>query len=100
MGTRIFYDVRAQTLTVDRSRSGNTWFSGAFSKAHIVNLPLHDGTLHLQVVVDRNSVEVFADHGRTVMTDLIFPATGDDRVRVFAEGGDATFSDVVITNMD
>jgi fructan beta-fructosidase len=97
-GTRIVYDVRNQTLTVDRSLSGNTWFSGAFSKAHIVDLPLHDGGLHLQVVIDRNSAEVFADHGRTAITDLIFPALDDDRVRVFAEGGDATFSDIAITS--
>ncbi|MPW21317.1 glycoside hydrolase family 32 protein [Paraburkholderia sp. CNPSo 3157] len=97
-GTRIFYDVRSQTLTVDRSHSGNTWFSGAFSKAHVVDLPLHDGGLHLQVVIDRNSVEVFADHGRMAITDLIFPALDDDRVRVFAEGGDATFSDIAITS--
>ncbi|MEP9321797.1 glycoside hydrolase family 32 protein [Paraburkholderia phymatum] len=100
VGTRIFYDTSTQTLNLDRSRSGNTWFSGAFSKAHIVNLPLHDGRLDLQVVIDRNSVEVFADHGRTVITDLIFPAPGDDHVRVFAEGGDARFSDVAITDMD
>ncbi|MEI5996229.1 glycoside hydrolase family 32 protein [Paraburkholderia bengalensis] len=100
VGTRIFYDTRMQTLIVDRSRSGNTWFSGAFSKAHIVNLPLNDGRLDLQVVIDRNSVEVFADRGRAVVTDLIFPAAGDNHVRVFAEGGDARFSDVAITDID
>ncbi|WP_322790678.1 GH32 C-terminal domain-containing protein [Paraburkholderia hospita] len=65
---------------------------------HIVNLPLHDGRLHLQVVVDRNSIEVSAHHGRAVITGLIFLAFGDDRVRVFAEGGDATFSDIALTN--
>jgi levanbiose-producing levanase len=97
-GTRIFYDARSQTLVVDRSRSGNTWFSGAFSKEHIVNLPLHDGKLHLQVVIDRNSVEVFADDGRTVMTDLIFPSLDENWIRLFADGGDATFSDIVLSD--
>lgn len=97
-GTRIFYDSRKQALVVDRSRSGNSWFSGAFSQEHIVNLPLHDGKLHLLVVIDRNSVEVFADDGRTVMTDLIFPSLDENRIRLFADGGNATFSDIVLSD--
>jgi levanbiose-producing levanase len=97
-GTRIYYDARKQTLVVDRSRSGNTWFSGAFSKEHIVDLPLRDGELHLQVVIDRNSVEVFADHGRTAITDLIFPSLDVDSIGIFAEDGDAMFSDIAVVN--
>jgi levanbiose-producing levanase len=58
-----------------------------------------DGKLHLTVVVDRDSVEVFADHGRTVITDLVFPGEDDNRVSVFAEGGNATFSDLAITDL-
>ncbi|WP_341316747.1 glycoside hydrolase family 32 protein [Paraburkholderia sp. IMGN_8] len=99
VGTRVFYDTASQTLTLDRSKSGETGFSNAFSKQHVVNLPLVNGQLHLTLVVDRNSVEVFADHGRTVITDLVFPAANDNRVSVFAEGGKATFSDMAITNL-
>ncbi|NLP62639.1 glycoside hydrolase family 32 protein [Paraburkholderia sacchari] len=98
-GTRIFYDTRAQTLTVDRSHAAHTSFSPAFSPQHIVNLPLHDGRLHLHIVVDRASVEVFVDRGRYVITDAIFPRLTDNRVSLFAEGGDATFRDVVVTDL-
>jgi levanbiose-producing levanase len=99
LGTRIFYDTTSQTLTLDRSKSGETNFSSAFSKQHIVNLPLENGKLHLTVVVDRNSVEVFADNGRAVITDLIFPAPADNRMSVFADHGEAMFSDIVVTNL-
>jgi fructan beta-fructosidase len=99
LGTRIFYDTASQTLTLDRSKSGETNFSSAFSKQHIVNLPLENGKLHLTVVVDRNSVEVFADNGRAVITDLIFPAPADNRMSVFADHGEAMFSDIVVTNL-
>ncbi|RDK02896.1 glycoside hydrolase family 32 protein [Paraburkholderia lacunae] len=99
VGTRIFYDTTNQTLTLDRSMSGETGFSNAISKQHIVNLPLVNGKLHLTVVVDRNSVEVFAGHGRTVITDLVFPSAHDNRVSVFADGGTATFSDMTITHL-
>ncbi|WP_434665079.1 glycoside hydrolase family 32 protein [Paraburkholderia sp. A3BS-1L] len=98
-GTRIIYDTRAQTLTVDRSHSGDTSFSRAYSAQHIVNLPLHDGRLYLHIMVDRASVEVFVDHGRYVVTDAIFPAPTDNRLSLFAEGGDATFRDIVVTDL-
>ncbi|WP_175962246.1 glycoside hydrolase family 32 protein [Burkholderia pyrrocinia] len=98
-GTRIFYDTANRTLTLDRSRSGDTQFSNAFSKQHVVNLPLENGKLHLTVLVDRNSVEVFTGEGHAVITDLIFPAPDDNRVSVFADNGDATFIDMTITRL-
>jgi levanbiose-producing levanase len=99
VGTWIFYDTASQTLTLDRSRSGNIRFSNAFSKQHIVYMPLENGKLRLTVLVDRNSVEVFTGDGRTVITDLIFPAPDDNRVSVFADNGEATFSDMTITRL-
>ncbi|AIO70857.1 glycoside hydrolase family 32 protein [Burkholderia oklahomensis] len=99
-GTRIVYDTVARTLSVDRSASGEINFSNAFSKQHIVALPLVNGELRLDVIVDRGSIEVFDGDGQTVVTDLVFPSPADDRIAVFAEGGYATFSDVVVTNLD
>jgi len=55
--------------------------------------------LHLTVLVDRNSVEVFTGDVDAVITDLIFPAPDDNRVSVFADNGDATFSDMTITRL-
>jgi levanbiose-producing levanase len=98
-GTRIVYDARRQTLTLDRADSGVTSFSPAFSKRHIVNLPLAGGALRLRVVIDRDSVEVFAHDGATVITDLVFPALEDDGVAVFADNGTATFRDIAITEL-
>lgn len=99
VGTRIVYDTAAHTLTLDRSHAGIGNFSPAFSKAHIVNLPLDNGRLRLRIVVDRGSVEVFAADGRAVITDLVFPATADDRISAFAEQGEASFHDVAVTNL-
>jgi fructan beta-fructosidase len=40
--------------------------------------PLHlaGSVLSLDIVVDRSSLEVFADGGRITMTNLVFPAEG------------------------
>ncbi|RQZ52214.1 glycoside hydrolase family 32 protein [Burkholderia sp. Bp9099] len=99
IGTRIVYDTAKRTLTLDRSRSGATDFAGTFSREHIVDLPLEHGQLRLEIVVDRGSVEVFANGGRVALTDLIFPPPDADRVAVFAEHGSATFSGLTVTQL-
>ncbi|AXF23653.1 levanase [Burkholderia pyrrocinia] len=100
IGTRIVYDTAKRTLTLDRSRSGEADFAGTFSREHIVDLPLERGQLRLEIVVDRGSVEVFANGGRVALTDLIFPPLDADRIAVFAEHGRATFSGLTVTQLD
>ncbi|HDR9759001.1 TPA: glycoside hydrolase family 32 protein [Burkholderia cepacia] len=100
VGTRIVYDTVKRTLTLDRSRSGEANFAGTFSREHIVDLPLEHGRLRLEIVVDRGSVEVFANGGRVALTDLIFPPPDADRVAVFAEHGRATFSGLTVTQLE
>ena len=38
----------------------------------------------LELVVDRSSVEAFAQDGTVVMTDLVFPPSQENRVVVFS----------------
>jgi len=90
-GTRIGYDVEREELYVDRRRSGRTAFSPRFASVSRAPLALgRDGRLRLRVLVDHSSVEVFAQDGRRVITDQVFPGPASDRVRLFAEGGRAT----------
>jgi beta-fructofuranosidase/levanase len=88
--TRIGYDATTQRLYVDRRRSGRTAFSPRFASVSSTALRLpRDGSLRLRVLVDHSSVEVFAEGGRRVLTEQVFPGPRSDRVRVFAEGGRA-----------
>lgn len=50
-----------------------------------VNLP-GSNEAHLRVLVDRGSAEVFLDHGRVALTNLIFPSGGEPHLQLFAEG--------------
>lgn len=43
-----------------------------------------DGLVHLRVIVDSSSVEVFADDGKLVLTETVYPAAGADKVSLFA----------------
>ncbi|MEQ9163008.1 MAG: glycoside hydrolase family 32 protein, partial [Ilumatobacter fluminis] len=76
----VSFDRGAQTLTVDRSASGE-YPNERFSGIHSAPVPT-DGPLDLDVVVDRSSVEVFADQGAVVFTELIFPPAGRRTVTI------------------
>ena len=84
------YDVPAQKLFVDRRQAGNVDFESSFGRhIHAAPLALGSGAIHLQIFMDRSSVEVFAGGGSVVLTDLFFPSSGIDKVEVYAVNGNA-----------
>jgi len=76
-------------LILDRRRSGNTGFSRHFPAVHHAPVRPQNGRFTLRVLVDTCSVEVFTGDGRSVMTDLVFPAAPYDRFSLFSRGGAA-----------
>ena len=47
--------------------------------------------LRLRVLVDRSSPAVFVGDGEVMLTEQVFPAVGDRRLRLYAQGGTAVF---------
>jgi levanase len=88
--TVIGYDAEAGELYVDRTRSGTSDFNSNFPGVQRAPLAARNGRIHLHILVDWSSVEVFADHGQTVITDQIFPDATSDGIELFADGGGAT----------
>jgi len=43
----------------------------------------------LKLVVDRSSIEAYAQNGTIAMTDLIFPASQSSRIAIFSASGKA-----------
>ena len=61
----IGYDVFRQGIYVDRTKSGDVGFSASFPSTEFAPLKLRaNGRVKLRILVDRSSVEVFADNGR------------------------------------
>ena len=54
--------------------------------------------LKLLIVVDHCSVEVFAQGGKVVLTDLIFPETENQENWLSAEGGTATILKLAVSS--
>ncbi|WP_408735662.1 glycoside hydrolase family 32 protein [Asaia bogorensis] len=99
-GTRISYDFTRHLLSLDRSHSGVTDFSGKFSPIHIASLLPHNNTITLHLVVDHSSVEIFANDGELRMTDLIFPHEGSTHISLFAQDAPALVETLHVTGLD
>jgi fructan beta-fructosidase len=85
--TIVGYNQRAQQLFVDRTHSGVMADRKDFSTRTRAPLSLSGNILRLDILVDRCSVEVFADSGRIAMTNLVFPQNGAQGIEVFSNGG-------------
>lgn len=48
--------------------------------------------IHLKILVDKTSIEVFTGDERTVLTNEAFPPLADQGISLYAEGGTAVFS--------
>ncbi len=51
---------------------------------------------HVNIFVDRSSVELFVDEGRIAMTNLVFPIVPYTTLRLYSKGGKADFKNVSI----
>ena len=95
--TVVGYDVKSQSMFVDRTRSGNVDFHKAFSGRHKGPLSVDaNGHIHLHLFVDASSVEVFGNEGETVVTDLVFPNSGSTGLEVFSSNGACRLVDCAV----
>ncbi|WP_173917568.1 glycoside hydrolase family 32 protein [Halobacillus sp. Marseille-Q1614] len=52
--------------------------------------------VHLKILVDKTSIEVFIDDGKVAHSQRIFPPLEDEGITLFSEGGQAVFENVAI----
>ena len=86
--TKIGFDVHDNRLFLDRRNSGSPDFHPDFPDIHYAPLELLDQKrLKLHIIVDVSCVEIFANEGARVITDLIFPQRESNSISLFSEGG-------------
>ncbi len=69
----IGYDKTANQYFIDRRKSGRIDFETGFAKRHVAPRISTNKNISLKIIADVASVELFADDGLTVMTDIFFP---------------------------
>ena len=67
------YDKEAKQYYIDRTQAGQSKFEAGFAKKHLAPRISQDKQIKLSLIADVASVELFADNGLTVMTDVFFP---------------------------
>ena len=68
------YDVDQNEYFMDRLSAGDGAFSDDFNGFHVAPCYYVPETVQMQLYIDKTSIELFADEGRTVMTDIFFPS--------------------------
>ncbi|NJO01258.1 MAG: hypothetical protein HC880_05790 [Bacteroidia bacterium] len=72
---------------VDRRRAGKQDFSEAFAKLHYAPSVSASPVIRFHLILDVASMELFADDGQTVMTEIFFPNENFTQFQLFAEAG-------------
>jgi len=69
----IGFDKIQNKYFIDRTRSGKTNFQADFAARHFAPRFTSNDKMDISMVIDVSSVELFADGGLTVMTEIFFP---------------------------
>jgi fructan beta-fructosidase len=78
----IGYDKQQQQYFIDRTKSGKTGFQKDFAGRHIAPRIGKKSIVDLSLIIDVSSVELFADEGLTVMTEIFFPTEPFKHIRI------------------
>ena len=84
---RFGYDGIDRQFYSDRRAAGHSSFSDTFAGVHRMSRLSNDETLRLHLVLDVASVEIFADGGANVMTDIMFPTSEYNRMEIYSKLG-------------
>lgn len=84
--TLVGYNADRGEFFVDRTQSGNTGFQRNFPARTVVHWPV-TGPLDFTILVDRSTVELFAQGGLVTMTNLVYPPAGAGGIELSAAGG-------------
>ena len=74
------YDAKAQTFSMDRTKSGKMDFSTDFPA--VTKAPTFGKISQLRIFIDKSSIEVFDAEGKMAMTNLVFPNKPYNKVTI------------------
>lgn len=79
------YNAKAETFSMDRTKSGETSFSADFPV--VTTSPTYGKIKTLQIFIDHSSIEIFDATGKMCMTNIVFPTQPYNAIQV--KGGSA-----------
>jgi fructan beta-fructosidase len=95
----IGYDAERKQYFTDRTKAGSNDFSKEFAGVHFAPRLVSGAVYPLQLWVDVASVELFADDGKTVMTDIFFPDEEFTNIRLIAPKGEVQIQSGAVSRL-
>jgi fructan beta-fructosidase len=80
--TVIGYNKSSNQFYIDRTKSGKTDFESNFAAKHFAPRFSNNRTIDISLIMDASSVELFADDGLSVMTEIFFPSKEYDNIKI------------------
>jgi fructan beta-fructosidase len=78
----IGYEKKLNQYFIDRTSSGKVDFQKEFAARHSAPRITDIQKINLSIILDESSVELFADDGLTVMTEIFFPGKPYDQIYI------------------
>ncbi len=82
----ITYAADSMAYFIDRRAAGRADFNENFAAKHRGEIDYQSDAIVWDIYLDHASVELFADEGQCVMTDIFFPQSPFNQIEVIAEG--------------
>jgi len=82
----IGYHSSPQEYYIDRTASGEVGFQKDFAAKHSAPRLTDNKSMELSLILDESSVELFADNGLSVMTEIFFPDKPYDHFQIHVDG--------------
>lgn len=97
--TTLTYFPASQELVLDRRASGHA-VNESFLSQERSFCPLKRNKLKLDILVDQCTVEVFANEGEVVISDLVFPEEGSNSWRIFGNDDQGKVTNLKVWEWD
>jgi fructan beta-fructosidase len=82
----IGYDKEQNQYFIDRTKSGKTDFQKDFAGKHVAPRFATNDIMNVSLIFDVSSVELFADDGLSVMTEIFFPSSIYNQIHIQSPG--------------
>ncbi len=96
----IGYEPANKQFYIDRGQAGKKDFSKEFAGKHTAPTKSKAQSVKLHVLLDVASVELFADDGETVLTEIVFPDEVYNQLSVYAKDGAVQLTGGKVTKLE
>lgn len=93
---KIGYDKENQYFFIDRRDAGVNDFSDSFEGLHTMPWKLNKEVVDIRLLYDVSSIELFADNGNVVMTELFFPSSPYNYAGIYSKGGILELNEIIV----